>query len=108
MTKAAKLVRQLGAENESLKERVDSLEKTASSLGEIEKRAEAAKIILQLVADGEVDPEDALEKYAEVLTLTPEQIKLVLRKAEIVKIGHVDADSTADDSDPITTFLLGM
>ena len=86
MTKAAKLVRTLGAENESLKERVESLEKTASSFSEFEKQAEAAKVVLKLVADGEVDPEDALEKYAEVLTLTPGQVKLVLRKADVETI----------------------
>lgn len=107
MTKAAKLVRTLGAENESLKEKVDSLEKTASSSGELEKQAKAAKVILKLVADGEVDPEDALEKYAEVLTLTPEQVKLVLGKADMETMGHIKVASAADESDPIVAYLLG-
>lgn len=108
MTKAAKLVRTLGAENQGLKEKVDSLEKTASLSSELEKKAETAKVVLKLVADGEVDPEDALEKYAEVLTLTSEQVKLVLRKADVEAIGHVKVASAADNSDPIVAFLLGI
>lgn len=108
MTKAAKLVRTLGAENQGLKQKVESLEKTASLSDDFEKQAKAAKVVLKLVADGEVDPEDALEKFGEVSTLTSEQIKLVLRKADVESIGHVKVASAAEESDPITAYLLDM
>ena len=55
-----------------------------------------------------MDPEDALEKFAEVLTLTPEQVKLVLRKSEEEQIGHVKVASANPDVDPLSSFLLGM
>ena len=106
--KAAAAIRTLGSENESLKQHIATLKETASSLDEVEKTANASKIVLQLVADGEVDPEDALEKFAEVATLTAEEIKLVLRKSDVESLGHVKVASAAIDSDPLTAFLLGI
>ena len=108
MKKAAVAIRNLGAENDDLRSKIECLEKSASSLSEIQKQAEAARIIVQLVADGDVDPEDALEKFAEVTSLSAEEIKLVLRKCEAESIGHVKVASSADMSDPLTAFLLGM
>jgi hypothetical protein len=106
MKKAAEAIRKLGSENEGLKRQVEDLQKTASSLGELEKKASAAEILVKLVADGELDPEDALEKFAEVLTLTPEQIKLVLGKSRGEQIGHVKVASADSDIDPLSAYLL--
>ena len=108
MKKAAATIRHLGSQNEDLKGQVEALTETASSVGEIKKKAEASKIVLQLVADGEVDPEDALEKFAEVATLSAEEIKLVLRKCDVESIGHVKTASVDEVSDPLSAYLLGM
>lgn len=107
MKKAAQVVRHLGAENESLKSKIEELEGTASSLDELTKKASAAEIVVNLVADGDVDPEDALDKFAEVSELSEEQIKLVLRKREAESIGHIKVASAADIMDPISAYLLG-
>jgi len=108
MKKAAAAIRHLGSENQDLKDQVEDLKKTASSLSEIEKASNASKIVLQLVADGEVDPEDALEKFAEVCTLTPAEIKLVLGKCESESIGRVKTASVDAVADPLSAYLLGI
>lgn len=108
MKKAAVTIRSLGTENAELKSEIDELKKTASDLSEVEKKADAAQVVVKLVADGEVDPEDALEKFAEVSSLSAEEIKLVLGKCEAVNMGHVKVASAADAVDPLTAFLLGQ
>jgi len=107
MKKAATVIRTLGSENQGLKDQLEELKKTASSLGEAEKTSNASKVILQLVADGEVDPEDALEKFAEVATLSAEEIKLVLGKCQAESMGHVKTASADFEADALTAFLLG-
>jgi len=108
MKKAAVTIRSLGTENAELKSEIDELKKAASDLSEVEKTASAARVVVQLVADGEVDPEDALEKFAEVSSLSAEEIKLVLGKCEAVDLGHVKVASSADTADPLTAYLLGQ
>jgi hypothetical protein len=108
MKKAAAAIRHLGSENDTLKDQIEDLKKTASSLSEIEKVANTSKIVLQLVADGEVDPEDALEKFSEVSSLSAEEIKLVLRKSGTESIGNVKTASVDSESDPLTAYLLGI
>jgi len=108
LKKTAAAIRHLGAENESLRSEIVELKKTASSLGDSRKQSEAAQLVLQMVAEGDVDPEDALEKFAEVTSLSAEEIKLVLQKCEVESIGHVKVASATDNTDPLTAYLLGQ
>jgi hypothetical protein len=107
MKKAAQAIRQLEKEKQGLLEKLEDLEKTASHSEELAKQAEAAQIVLRLVADGEADPEDALDKFAEVSTLDKSNIELLLRKCETEKLGQVKVDSVSADVDPLTSYLLG-
>ncbi len=108
MKKAAVTIRQLGSENQSLKGQIEALEGTASSFGEAEKVANTSKAVLGLIVNGEVDPEDALEKFAELSDLSAEEIKLVLGKCEVEEIGHIKAASADLESDPLSAYLFGM
>jgi len=108
MAKAAQAIRQLEAENKSLRSKVEGLEKTASFTKTLSQQVEAAKVVLQLVKDGEADPEDILEKFAEVCGLSETQITELLRKDDSEKLGHVKKDSLAPGEDnPLLSYLLG-
>ena len=108
MAKAAQAIRQLEAENKSLRTKVEGLEKTASFAQTLSQQVEAAKVVLQLVSDGETDPGDALDKFAEVCNLSQLQITELLRKEDAEEIGHVKKDSTGvGDENPLLSFLFG-
>lgn len=108
MAKAAQAIRQLEAEKRSLQEKLDTLEKTASFAKGLSKQVEAARVALRLVADGETDPGDVLEKFAQICELSPSQIEELLRNGDSEKLGQVRAGSGADgDDNPLLAYLLG-
>jgi len=107
MAKAAQAIRQLEAENKSLLEKVEGLEKTASFTKSLSQQVEAAKVVLRLVRDGEADPEDVLEKFAEVCNLSEDQLSELFRK-DTEKIGCIKSDSLVADENPLMSYLLGI
>jgi len=107
MAKAAQAIRQLEAENKTLKAKCEGLEKTASFAKTLSQQVEAAKVVLQLVSDGETDPGDALDKFAEVCSLSQTQIADLLRRDDAEKIGHIKSDSVGvGDGNPLLSYLL--
>jgi hypothetical protein len=107
MAKAAQAIRQLEAENKGLRAKLGSLEKTANFAQTLSQQVEAAKVVLQLVNDGETDPGDALDKFAEVCSLNQTQIAELLRKDDAEKIGHIKSDSVGvGDGNPLLSYLL--
>lgn len=108
MAKAAAAIRQLEAEKRSLQERLDALEKTASSSAQLGKQVEAARVALRSVADGETDPGDVLEKFAQLCELSADQVAELLRNGDAEKLGQVRAESGAEgDDNPLLAYLLG-
>ena len=107
MAKAAQAIRQLEAENKNLRSKMEGLEKTASFAESLSKQVEAAKVVLRMVADGETDPGDALEKFAQACSLSKCQVEELLRKQDVEKVGHIKGDSFYSEGDPLTSFLLG-
>ena len=108
MVKAAHAIRALEQKTSQLQGENESLRESVSSLKEFEKKAQAANTVLQLIVDGEVDPEDAIEKFAEVSEMTEDEIKLILRKSDMDKLGHVKIASVDVSSDPLSAYLLGL
>jgi len=107
MAKAAGAIRQLEAENKMLRTKMGDLEKTASFAQGLSKQLESAQVVLRMVADGETDPEDALEKFAEVCSLSKPQVEELLRKQDVEKVGSIKGDSFYSEADPLVSFLLG-
>ncbi|MEN6550131.1 MAG: hypothetical protein ABFE07_29150 [Armatimonadia bacterium] len=108
MAQAAQAIRRLEAENLRLQERLGTLEKTASFAQGLSKQVEAARLALRLVADGETDPGDVLEKFAQICELSPSQIEQLLRNGDSEKLGQVRAGPGADgDDNPLLAYLLG-
>jgi len=105
MAKAASAIRRLEAENLELRERVNGLEKSASSSKQLEKQVRAAEVVLRLVADGETDPEDAIEKFAQVCELEAEQIEKVLGRSDSEGLGRVREEGPAVDDSAEGTFV---
>lgn len=108
MVKAAKAIRQLETEKKALEQKLAEQEKVASQINALGRQVEAAKVVLQLVADGDADPEDALEKFAEVSEMSASEIELVLGKREQEKLGHVKVASADADFNPLVSYLLGQ
>lgn len=109
MAKAASAIRRLEAENRSLREKLSDLEKTASSSEKLGRQMRAAELVLRSVRDGETDPEDALEKFAQVCDLSSEEVERELGKVVSNELGKVAESSfAAGDDNPLLAYLLGM
>jgi hypothetical protein len=107
MAKAAQAIKQLEADNKTLRTKLEGLEKTASFAQNLSKQLESAKVVLQMVVDGETDPGDALEKFGEVCNLDGTQVEELLRKQDVEKVGHIKGDSFSSEADPLVSYLLG-
>lgn len=102
LRKTATAIRTLESENKALKAKNEALEK----------EAQATKLAVQLIQDGELDPADFTEKVAELaqgdMQITKEAMAFA-KTARATDLGRIkDTPMDTHAADPLTDFLLTM
>jgi len=102
LRKTASAIRSLESDNKSLKSQVESLTK----------EAQATKLAVQMIQDGELDPTDLSIKIEELLRgdlqITKEAMAFT-KAAKASDLGHLSERSVeTHTADPLTDYLMGM